>query len=147
MTREERVQPQSAKLTYDDYATFPDDGLRHELIDGVHVVTPSRNLRHQVISGHLYASLHDHLRVHPVGRVFFAPLDVILSTYDVVQPDLLNVSNERGAILQDWVRGAPDLVVEIVSPGSRRVDERTSWTCSSGPTSMSTGSSIPSRRS
>jgi Uma2 family endonuclease len=120
------MQPASAparKFTYDDYVKFPDDGQRHELIDGKHVVTPSPALRHQEIIGRLHLALGQHVRVNPAGKVYMAPLDVILPHYDVVEPDLLYVSNERAAILQDWVRGAPDLVIEVLSPSTRRHDE------------------------
>jgi Uma2 family endonuclease len=65
------------------------------------------------------------LREHPVGEVYAAPLDVILSDVDVVEPDLLFVSNERAEVLGTWIHGAPDLVVEILSPGTRRTDETT----------------------
>jgi len=65
-----------------------------------------------------------YLKAQPLGRVFFAPLDVILSRFDIVEPDLLYVSRDRCAdLLKDWVRGAPDLVVEIGSPSTRRRDE------------------------
>jgi Uma2 family endonuclease len=113
------------KLTYDDFLLFPDDGKRHELIDGEHYVTPSPNLRHQAIAGHLHLTIGTWLRDHPVGRVFFAPLDVLFSRFDVVEPDLLYVSNERAPELLSgqYVTGAPDLVVEIGSPGTRRRDE------------------------
>ncbi len=63
-----------------------------------------------------------YLEAHPIGQIFYAPLDVILSEYDVVAPDLLLVLNERRAVLQDWVRGAPDLAVEILSPGTAARD-------------------------
>ena len=56
------------KLTYDDFVLFPDDGQRHELIDGCHYVTPSPNVRHQVISGRLHAILWAHLDAHPIGH-------------------------------------------------------------------------------
>ena len=113
------------KLTYDDFLRFPDDGQRHELIDGEHYVTPSPNLRHQAIAGRIYLAIGTWLRAHPTGRIFFAPLDVILSRFDVVEPDLLYVSNERAPDLLSgqWVTGAPDLVIEIGSPGTRRRDE------------------------
>ena len=111
------------KLTHQDYLQFPDDGLRHELIDGVHYVTPSPILRHQEISGRLEFALESFVRERGSGKVFHAPLDVILSDFDVVEPDILYVSNERAAILQDWVRGAPDLAVEILSPSTRKIDE------------------------
>jgi len=113
------------KLTYDDFLLFPDDGMRHELIDGEHYVTPSPILRHQAISGRLFLAIGSWLRDHPTGQIFYAPLDVILSRFDVVEPDLLYVSNERAPDLLSgkWVNGAPDLVIEIGSPGTRRRDE------------------------
>jgi Uma2 family endonuclease len=114
------------KLTYDDLLLLPEDGKRHELIDGEHVVTPSPNTRHQVIAGNLHGFIWSHLQSHPVGRVFIAPLDVLFSAFDVVEPDLLYVSNERAAVItQPNIKGAPDLVVEIGSPGTRKRDEVT----------------------
>lgn len=116
------TQP-GTKLTFEDYRLFPSDGQRHELIDGEHYVTPSPVLRHQCVSGRLFLALARSLETHPVGAVFYAPLTTILSNHDVVEPDLLYVSNERRAILQDWVRGVPNLVIEILSPSSCRLDE------------------------
>lgn len=112
------------KLTYDDYRLFPEDGKRHELIGGEHYVTPSPNLRHQAISGRLYLLISTWLQTRRTGQIYFAPLDVILSRFDVVEPDLLYVSNERaGEILGEYVTGAPDLVIEIASPNTRQRDE------------------------
>jgi len=113
------------KLTYDDFVHFPDDGKRHELIDGEHYVTPSPNLRHQKILGRLYLTIASWLQVNPIGEMFLSPLDVVFSDFDVVEPDLLYVSNERGAevLTPKHVRGAPDLVVEIGSPSTRKRDE------------------------
>jgi Uma2 family endonuclease len=112
------------KLTYDDFVLFPDDGKRHELIDGEHYVTASPNLPHQGIVGNLYFFLRSHLETHPVGRVFTAPLDVVLSNVDVVEPDLLYVSHASAEILTTkHVRGAPELVVEVGSPSTRKRDE------------------------
>lgn len=111
------------KLTYDDYRLLPDDGRRHEVLDGEHRMTAAPNLRHQRISMVLSWALESHLREHPRGQVFAAPCDVVLSRFDVVQPDLVFVSRERSAILmEDRVHGAPDLVVEIVSESSRGTD-------------------------
>ena len=73
----------------------------------------------------LSVALANWLREHPVGKVYAAPLDVILSDADVVEPDLLFVSNERREVLGKWIHGAPDLVIEILSPGTRRTDEIT----------------------
>ena len=77
------------KLTYDDYVHFPDDGLRHELIDGEHYVTPTPIRKHQAIATNLVGSIWNYLREYPVGRVFTAPFDVILSDFDVLATDLL----------------------------------------------------------
>lgn len=114
----------SVRLTYDDVLRLPQDDLRHELIEGVHYVTASPNLRHQRISGRLHVALALWLREHPLGEVYYAPVDVVLSPHDVVVPDLVYVSHQRaGEVLTDAaVKGAPELVVEILSPGTRRRD-------------------------
>jgi Uma2 family endonuclease len=114
-----------SRLTYDDFLLFPDDGQRHELIDGEHYVTPSPNLRHQKLSGRLYLSLAEYLRAHPlVGEVYYAPLDVVLSPWDIVEPDLLFVAADQQHILTEKnVVGAPALVVEILSPSTRSRDQ------------------------
>jgi Uma2 family endonuclease len=122
------MQPARAgaiRLTYADYLGFPDDGRRHELVDGEHVVTPAPNLRHQRISGRLFESMSACARTSQLGEVFYAPVDVVLSDHDVVQPDLLYVSNDRGHILGEAIAGAPDLVVEILSASTARIDEVT----------------------
>ena len=113
------------KLTYDDFLLFPDDGKRHELIDGEHYVTPSPNTRHQQISGNIYWLIRSYLETHPIGRVLYAPYDIVFSKFDVVEPDLLYLSHERAAqVLTDaHARGAPELVVEIASKGTRKRDE------------------------
>ena len=117
--------PRAVKLTYDDFLLFPDDGQRHELIDGEHYVTPSPNPRHQRILGKLYLAIGNYLRANPIGEVFFAPLDVVMSEHDVVEPDLLYLSRERAAqvLVPEHVRGAPELVVEVGSKGTRKRDE------------------------
>lgn len=119
------ARAESVRLTYADFVGFPDDGRRHELIDGEHYVTPSPLLRHQELSARLLVAFRIHLQAHSVGHAYAGPLDVILSDHDVVEPDLLFVSNERREVLRDWVHGAPDLVIEILSPSSRRTDEVT----------------------
>ena len=112
------------KLTYDDFLSFPDDGQRHELIDGEHYLTPSPVVRHQRISRDLLVSLHTYLKQSGVGEVFAAPVDVVLSRYDVVVPDLLVILSDQPDILTaKHVRGAPAIVVEILSPGTRRRDD------------------------
>lgn len=125
MPESDDVIPPGVKLTYDDFLLFPDDGKRHELIDGEHYVTPSPNTRHQRISGNLYFEIRQWLAGHPVGQVFYAPFDVVFSSFDVVEPDLLYMSNERAAkiLTHKHVAGVPEIVIEIGSPGTRRRDE------------------------
>jgi Uncharacterized protein conserved in cyanobacteria len=120
---EMRTNP-GVKLTYDDFLLFPDDGKRHELIDGEHYVTPSPSRKHQAISWNLTIIIGSYLESHPVGRAFAAPFDVVFSNFDVVEPDLLFISNARlEALTSKNVQGAPNLVVEIGSPSTRRRDE------------------------
>jgi Uma2 family endonuclease len=114
----------ATKLTYEDFVLFPDDGKRHELIDGEHFVTPSPNRRHQWVLQNLTTLLVPFVRERRLGRVFFAPFDVVFTPHDVVEPDLLYISAERSGILTEAnVQGAPDLVVEVLSPSGRRQDE------------------------
>jgi Uma2 family endonuclease len=114
------------KLTYDDFLLFPeDDGLRHELIDGEHYVTPCPNTRHQRLSGNFYWLIRSHLEQHRFGQLFYAPFDIVFSRFDVVEPDLLYMSNERAAAIltSEHVQGPPELVIEIGSPSTRQRDE------------------------
>ena len=88
---EDRVMQQDTRdtrLTYDDFLLFPDDGLRHEIIDGEHYVTPSPNTRHQLLLGRLYFEIELYLRAHHGhGQAFVSPLDVVFSKWDVVEPE------------------------------------------------------------
>lgn len=113
------------KLTYDDLVELPEDRLRHELIDGEHYVTPSPNLKHQKVLGNLHLLIGSWLEQHPIGQIYCAPFDVVFSRFDVVEPDLLYMSNERAdAVLTEAnVQGAPELVIEIGSPSTRQRDE------------------------
>lgn len=115
---------ETTRLTYEDLQDLPDDGQRHELIDGEHYVTPSPNTRHQVIVGNLHYHIRAFLESRPLGRIYLAPFDVVLTPSDVVEPDLLYVAAPRGEIVtKKNVEGAPDLVVEVLSEGTRRRDE------------------------
>ncbi len=121
---ERHVALGSTKLTYDDLVLFPDDGKRHELVDGEHFMTPAPGTGHQWVAQRLNALLYQFVEANGLGRVYFAPLDVVLTRHDVVEPDLLFVSKQRlGIITAPNIQGAPDLVVEILSPTSRRHDE------------------------
>ncbi|MXZ71230.1 MAG: Uma2 family endonuclease [Acidobacteria bacterium] len=107
------------KFTYEDYRTAPPD-KRYELLDGALLLTPAPNLKHQDIQVQLGTRLAQFIHERALGKFYFAPCDVVLSDTDVVQPDLLFVSRERDHLLRngDNVRGAPDLVVEILSPAT-----------------------------
>jgi len=125
MPGSDEMKPAGVKLTYDDFLLFPDDGMRHELIDGEHYVTPSPNTKHQTVSMTLVVLIGGWLERNPIGRIYHAPFDVVFSRFDVVEPDLLYLSNDRAAdvLTPQHVRGAPDLVIEIGSPGTRARDE------------------------
>jgi len=120
-----RAASPALKLTYDDFVSFPDDGKRHELIDGEHYVTPSPNTQHQRIVGSLHLLIASWLETRPVGQVFLAPYDVVLSEFDVVEPDLVYLSNERAAqvLTPLHANGVPEIVIEIASKGTRKRDE------------------------
>jgi Uma2 family endonuclease len=112
------------KLTYEDYLELPEDGNRHELIEGDHVVTPAPSMRHQLIQANLFRLVSSLVHEQELGRVLSAPTDVVLSEHEVVQPDLLFVGREHlERIGEAYLDGAPDLVVEVVSETTRRRDE------------------------
>ncbi len=117
--------PATIKHTYADYCLTPDDE-RYELLGGELVMAPAPRLPHQMICMELGALLHMFVKTSGLGRVYPSPCDVVLSETDVVQPDLLFVANERAHILFDGdnVQGAPDLVVEILSPSTAERDRR-----------------------
>ena len=118
--------PAVHKLTVNElWALFPDEThVRHELIDGVHFVTPTPVTRHQLLVGRLSFEIELYLRAHPgVGQLFGVPLDVVLSAHDVVEPDLILIASDQMEILTPKnVQGAPALVIEVLSPSTRRRD-------------------------
>jgi Uma2 family endonuclease len=110
------------KFTVNDYMTAPDD-KRYQLLDGEMIVAPSLVARHQRISRTIFLALQQVVVSQGLGEVFYAPFDVVLSDYDVVQPDVLFVSSARSAIITEAnIQGAPDLVVEILSPATTQYD-------------------------
>lgn len=110
-------------LTYADYAAIPSDGKRHEIIDGEHFVNPVPNLYHQRVSRHLQLQLMNAIELKRLGVVINAPVDVQLSDHDIVQPDLVFVSNDRRWIMTPTrIRGIPDMVAEILSPSNSKHD-------------------------
>jgi Uma2 family endonuclease len=114
---------QRVKFTVEDYELFPEDGRRHEIVDGEHYVTAAPSTWHQRVLVRLLYALETYARQTGEGLLLPAPTDVVLSNTDVVQPDLLFVRPGRKEIVGRRVEGAPDIAVEILSPSSRRLDE------------------------
>lgn len=119
-------EAQPARWTYQELRRLPEDGRRHELVRGEHLVTPAPSTQHQLVLMNLLRRLDAVVQEGRLGLLIPAPCDVVLSMSDVIQPDLIFVSIERAAIVEpDCVRGAPDLAVEVVLPESRRRDRET----------------------
>jgi Uma2 family endonuclease len=112
------------RWTYSDLVALPDDQLRHELIDGEHFVSPSPATAHQEISKRLFVAVNAHVERHRLGEVLYAPFDIKLSAWTVLVPDLVYFTAARFAdvVNEKHATAAPDLVVEILSPGTRRRD-------------------------
>ncbi len=120
----ESVKPVKPKLAYEDYARLPDDE-RCELIDGELIPMPSPKWLHQLMQSEIFRPLINFVYERGLGKVVTSPMDVILSDFNVVQPDVIFVSNARAHIIGDYVHGAPDLVVEILSPSTADYDRTT----------------------
>lgn len=111
---------------YEAYAAIPFDGKRHEIIEGEHFVNPAPNLYHQEVSRHIQFQLYTQIELKELGKVINAPVDLQLSTHDIVQPDLVVVTRERKHILTPTkIKGVPDLVVEILSASNSDHDLKT----------------------
>ncbi len=128
--RNEKGQPVISNIdnkkhiyTEAEYKLLPENAP-YQLIQGKLLYMPSPFDRHQEILGNLHFEFRLYLREHELGQVRFAPLDVKFDEENIFQPDLLFVSNERKDIIQNHIIGAPDLVVEIVSKGTKKVDEQ-----------------------
>ena len=110
-------------LTYADYCALPEDGRRYEILDGALVVSPAPVPRHQGASIHLSALLHRYVRQRRLGRVYTAPIDVLLSPTTICQPDIVFVASANESLITERaIEGPPDLLVEILSPSTARRD-------------------------
>jgi Uma2 family endonuclease len=118
-------------MTTHEYLRTPETLLPHELVYGFVRDAPAPSAGHQWAVGDIYMCLRTHLAQAGSGHVWMAPIDVVLDREQdlVVQPDLIVVSNERRHIVADRVWGAPDLVIEVMSPRPRigTLDERLEW--------------------
>jgi Uma2 family endonuclease len=113
-------------LTYEDYVLLPNDGKRYEILDGELTVTPAPSTKHQTASGNLFVLLSQYIKERDLGKLFHAPIDLILESTSVLQPDLLFVSKARQHLITERaIEGAPDLVIEILSPTTSRTDRVT----------------------
>jgi Uma2 family endonuclease len=114
---------QVRRMTAGEFLTLPVSNLPHELIHGEEIMSPSPTLRHQIVSSRLFKLIE---RLIPNGVVFYAPVDVYLDEENVVQPDVLWIA--EGSVckpVQDkYLQGAPDLIVEIFSPGTALRDKK-----------------------
>ena len=117
------TMPEFNKFTYEHYVHFPNDGMRHEIIDGDHYLNPAPNLYHQTISRRIQFQLYTQIETKNLGWVFDAPVDVRLTDFDVVQPDLVVVLQDRAEIMTETkIDGAPNLVIEILSKSTASND-------------------------
>jgi len=117
------IQPGAKTYTVEDYLALTDEYPRYELLEGELIEMVSPTSHHQIISGNLFRILDRHCRSTGLGIILTAPLDVIFSRNVVMQPDLIFVSEARRAeIIRERITGAPDLVIEILSPTSSQRD-------------------------
>lgn len=111
------------KLTYEDYLLLPEDGRRHEILNGVHVVSATPVPLHQDAVLELSWWIYSFLRRRDRGKLFVAPMGVILAKHDFVVPDLFFLSREKLDLIgAKNIEGVPDLVIEVLSPSTRRID-------------------------
>jgi Uma2 family endonuclease len=115
--------PGQGNWTYAYYAALPEDGHRYEIVDGVLYMSPSPSDAHQNVSVWLSHYLVIHVKLAGLGQVRAAPFDVELAPHTIVQPDIMVILNEHlSRITSTCIKGAPDLVVEILSPGTASYD-------------------------
>jgi len=109
-------------FSYEDLLQTPDDGKHYEILEGELVVSPSPRPQHQRASGNGYILLHQ-AEEAGYGEAYYAPLDVVFDDHNVAEPDLIFIRTDRLHIIHDVnVQGAPDLLVEVLSPGGRDRD-------------------------
>jgi Uma2 family endonuclease len=116
--------PPQGRWTYADWEKLPDDGNRYEIIDGVLYMTTTPSYFHHWITKQLYRFLGTPAEDQGIAEAGWAPIGVLMPGCEPVIPDFFLIRRERIAIIEDGrVRGVPDLIVEIISPGSRSFDE------------------------
>ena len=117
------IATERRRLTVEDYRKLPEDDWRYQLIDGEIVIVPALNFFHQRILMNLLRILDQYVEERQLGQVLCAPLDVYLDDNNVYQPDVLFISHDRVSIIRDdGLHGAPDFVLEVLSPHTARYD-------------------------
>lgn len=116
--------PTPVKVTLQEYLALPETTLPHELVEGDLRVTAAPSPWHQTVLNRIARALEDFVEARNLGAIFRAPVDVILDPRIPValQPDIVYIRRERQDIVRERIEGAPDLVVEILSPGTRDYD-------------------------
>jgi len=122
--------PQQGEWTYEDYARLPDNGFRYEVIHGELFMSPAPNTVHQTIVGEIFFVLMKLAKKQNLGQVLTAPIDVVLGNIGTpVQPDIIFIRQERLDIIgEQTINGPPDLVIEVLSPGTEQHDRQTKYT-------------------
>ena len=114
----------STGLDYSHYVCFPDDGKRHEIMDGEHYVNPAPSTYHQTVSRRIQFELYSQIELQQLGQVFDAPVDLQLGNHNIVQPDIVVILAEHQHIITPTkIKGIPDLIIEILSPSSIEIDQ------------------------
>jgi len=110
-------------FTYQDYLELPEDSHQYQVINGELVMAPAPYTIHQGVSANIFDALKSFMKETRIGKVLYAPVDVVLSETNVFQPDILFVANENSKIISEKnITGAPDLVIEILSPSTGYYD-------------------------
>lgn len=116
------IKKAAQKFTWDDYTTWPDEE-RWEIIDGVaYNMTPAPSVKHQVVAGNFFSQLKQKL-ANKTCKPFISPVDVVLSEYDIIQPDVFVIC-DKNKIAEANIKGSPDIVVEVLSPATALKDLR-----------------------
>jgi Uma2 family endonuclease len=113
----------NARLTYDDYAAIPSDGRIYQIVDGEVYVTPAPSPLHQRASKRLQRQLEGYFESTGRAEVFNAPIDLILSDSDIMQPDIVVVA-DASSVTRRGIEAPPLLVVEVVSPSTEKYDRQ-----------------------
>ncbi|MCB1159967.1 MAG: Uma2 family endonuclease [Leptospiraceae bacterium] len=111
------------RYSFEDYMSLP-EGAPFQLIEGELTFMAAPDFKHQEISGNIYFAIKAYLQNHNLGKVAYSPVDVKLDEKNVVQPDIIFVSIKRSSIIDRYIKGAPDFVVEILSKGNVATDRK-----------------------